>query len=154
MAHLGEVQVVDSERETGYIDEHCNEPHQKTINTADCPSGSYSDLEQSALMKVRLLKLQAFLEAKQELDEVETEVRVRAWRRSLTEKGDDLKERIKRQRLEVEALGVFKKEEGVRGAPRDSSFASKRGRNTRPMMENKADLLAELAAFSIEGEED
>ena len=126
MAHLEEVQV------SKYV-ENIEKVERLSIpsiipTTNECPSGLYSDLPQDALMKVRSLKLQEFLEAKQRLDEVETEVRLRLWHRSMKEKGDDLQARIERQRLEAEALGVFRKDEGgvVRGAPRDSSFKTKR----------------------------
>ena len=113
-AHLEEVQAVETKTNN-------------LITPSDkIPSGLYSDLEQRDLMKVRQLKLQEFLEAKQRFDEVESEVRIRAWRRSMKEKGDDLQERIERQRLEAEAIGRFSKDDGVKGAPRDSSFGSKR----------------------------
>jgi hypothetical protein len=143
MAHLEEVQVVECNNGTGIFN---------SVKTADCPSGLYSDLEQSELMKVRQLKLQEYLEAKQRFDEVETEVRTRAWRRSLKDKGDDLQSRIERQRLEAEALGVFSKNEGgVRGAPRDSSFGSKRRTSrvqSKPLDESA--VLAFLASLEVD----
>ena len=142
MAHLEEVQsAYDDSNQTDRI-----------LTSDECLSGLYSDLEQSALMKVRQLKLQEFLEAKQRFDEVESEIRIRAWRRSMKEKGDDLQERIERQRLEAEALGVFKKDEAgvVRGAPRDSSFGSKRRTPRRVQSEplNEEAVLAFLNSLT------
>ena len=140
MAHLEEVQsAYDDSNQTDRI-----------LTSDECLSGLYADLEQSALMKVRQLKLQEFLEAKQRFDEVESEIRIRAWRRSMKEKGDDLQERIKRQRLEAEALGVFRKDEGgVKGAPRDSSFTRRRTpRRVQSEPLNEEAVLAFLASLT------
>ena len=146
MTHLEEVQVVECNNGTVIF----NTP----IKTSDCPSGSYADLEQSALWRVRQQKLQEYLAAKQRFDEVETEVRVRAWRRSLKDKGDDLQARIERQRLEAEAIGKFSKDEDgvVRGAPRDSSFSKRRTSKVQAPRQplDESAVLAFLASLEVD----
>jgi hypothetical protein len=146
MTHLEEVQVSKGFWESASAKE------KEVSKTDEIPSGSYAGLEQSALWKVRQEKLQEYLEAKQRFDEVETEVRTRAWRRSLKEKGDDLQARIERQQLEAEALGVFRKDEGgVRGAPRDSSFSKRRTSRAqvKPLIDESA-VLAFLDSLEVD----
>jgi hypothetical protein len=154
-AHLEEVQVVEKEMVEKEVQRKVVEMEKEpTKTTDDCPSGLYSDLPQDALIKVRQQKLQEYLEAKQRFDEVETEVRVRAWRRSLREKGDDLQARIERQRLEAEAIGRFSKDKDgvVRGAPRDSSFGRGKRRTLRVQSKplDESTISAFLASLNMD----
>lgn len=121
------------------------------METNDCPSGLYSTLNASDLAKVRQEKLTLFLKAKQELDEVDTEQRIRQWRTGLIERGINHQRQLEIQRLEAESFRIIN-EGRVRGAPKGAfgrnGNNSNRKRKTSILSDtNEAAVLEMLASL-------